>query len=90
MKEKVLGEPIMKDGKRLAFLSDKSNTIHIVQNSEDSDLYKWAACNMGGRKDHTLYIDPSDVGKDYLVQHGEIIGKLCGNCSRGFKEGVHQ
>lgn len=84
------GNPVEKNGERLAFLSNKSNTIHIVQREGSgprlqSASYSWSACNLGGRKSSHLYIDPSEVGDDYITRNGEVVGKLCGNCSKGFE-----
>lgn len=70
------------DGKeQLAYMSKKSDTIHLVDSEKGVGTYDWAECGMGGRLNDSIYIHQSEFDNDYIVRDGEVVGKLCGNCS---------
>lgn len=75
------GKQVLDGDSQLAYLSEKSNTIHLVDSEKGVESYEWAECGMGGQLDEAMYVHKSEFGNDYIVRDGEVVGKLCGNCS---------
>lgn len=76
------GQQVVEEDKQLAYLSEKSNTIHLVDSEEGVATYEWSECGNGGRLDEAIYIHKSEFNNDYIIRDGEVVGKLCGNCSK--------
>lgn len=74
-------KPVIKGDEQLAYLSRKSDTIHLVDAEKGIGTYNWSECGMGGSLNESIYIHKSELDNDYIIRDGDIVGKLCGNCS---------
>lgn len=85
----VSGLPVKEDGKRLVLRNPRNNTLHIARDSTPTNLTMgWALCGSGNargkNRENAFYLTREELSDTYISQDGEIIGRLCGNCSESF------
>lgn len=85
----VNGLPVEKNGKRLVIQNPRNDTLHIARTDQPENLTMgWSVCGSGNvrgkNEENAFYLTDNELEDEYVSKDGEIIGKLCGNCSRQF------